>query len=145
MALRMMSEENGSAEQQAARMDERAAEARATGEPYRGEGYGMKGWEGEIGAVRRFARRVRSRPAGSVIAGLALIAASAAAIAIRSDAARPVRRSLRRRSRVLAEAFRERDAVVKPRAIAVLARLAAIGLAGLTWRRVRALGRDRYW
>ena len=111
---------------------------------HRGEGYGMLGWEADGGAVRRFEQRVRSSRAGSLIAGLALIAASAAALAIRSDRARPGLRSLRRRSHVLADAFRERDLAVRPRALAVLARLATIGLAGLTWRRIRALGRDRY-
>lgn len=139
-----MSEENGSAEEQAGRMDERAAEGRARQERYSGEGYGMTGWEAGSGAVRRFEQRVRSRPVGPLIAGLALIAASAAVLALRSDRGRPGLRSLRRRSRVLADAFRERDLAVKPRAFAVLTRLTVIGLAGLTWRRMRVLGRDRY-
>lgn len=111
---------------------------------HRGEGYGILGWASGSGAVRRFEQRVRSSPARSLFAGLALIAVSAAALAIRSDRARPTLRSLRRRSHGLADVFRERDLAVRPRAVAVLTRLAAIGLAALSWRRMRALGRDRY-
>ncbi len=138
-----MSEENGSAEQQAERMDERATEASAPGRQRDVEDRGMSTREGGIATLQRAGRRALANPAGPLILGLALIAGSAAMIAVRNAQTRPVLRLLKRRARELGDAVRERDIAVGPRVLGVLARLAALGLAGMTWGRLRAMSRDR--
>jgi hypothetical protein len=138
-----MSEENGSAEQQAERMHERATEASAPGRQRDVEDYGRSPREGGTAALQRAGRRALANSAGPLILGLALIAGSAAVIAARNARTRPLR-VLKRRARELAEAVRERDIAVGPRVLGVLARLAALGLAGMTWGRMRAMSRDVY-
>jgi hypothetical protein len=139
-----MSEENGSAEQQASRIDERATGASAPGRQFDVDDRGMSPREGSGARLRRAGRQALANPAGPLILGLALIAGSAALIAVRNAQTRPGLRLLKRRSRELGEAFRERDLAVGPRVLGVLAKLAALGLAGMTWGRMRAMSRDRY-
>jgi hypothetical protein len=138
-----MNEDNGSAEEQARRLEERGAESRTQRRRGRGEGYGMtEGWESNVGSIRRFGRRVLANPAGPLAVGLALIVGSAAVIAVQKQRSRPLN-FLRIRSREAAEALRDGDLAVRPRVVGVIARLAALGLAGLTWRRMRSLARGR--
>jgi hypothetical protein len=137
-----MNEDKGSAEQQAQRMDERAAEAKAAARSREGEGYRTTGWEARGRARRRSGRGVLENPAAPLIVGLALLGGIAAALVVSDDRGQHGLRSLGRRSRGLADAFRDPDLSVRTRALATLARLAAIGLAGVTWRWVRAIGRD---
>jgi hypothetical protein len=137
-----MSDNNGSAEQQAERMEERAAEERARRRTRDGERYGMTGGEARGRATRRFARGVVESPVAPLIVGLALLGGIAAILVMRDDRAVPGLRLLGRRSRGLAEAFREPDLALQPRVLGTLARLAALGLAGVTWRWVRAIARD---
>ena len=140
-----MNEDKGSAEQQALRMEERAAEAGAPWQPREGEGYGMTRSEAPDGGRRSIGRRVLENPVGPLMVGLALLGGIAVAIVVGDDRARPGLRSLslRRRARVLADAFRGPDLAVRPRVFATLARVAALSLAGVTWRWVRAIARDR--
>lgn len=137
-----MSEENGSAEEQAGRMNERATESKGQWQPHEGEGYEMTGSEGSMGAIRRFGRRVAANPAGPLIVGLALIAGSAAAIVVQKQRSRPLG-LLRIRARAAAEALREGDFAVGPRVFGILARVAALGLAGVAWRKMRSLAHGR--
>ena len=138
-----MNEENGSAEPQAEQTGERAAEERARGRTREGEGYGMTGWEARGRARRRFARGALASPVAPLIVGLAILGGIAAVLVVSDDRARPGRSLLGRRARVLADAFSGPDLAVRPRLFATLARVAALGLAGVTWRWVRAIGRDR--
>jgi hypothetical protein len=139
-----MNEDNGSAEHQAERMEQRAAEERERVRTREGEGYGMAAREARGRARPRFARGALTSPVAPLIVGLALLGGIAVAIGISDDRARPGLRLLGRRSRGFVEALGERDLAVRPRVIGTLARLAALGLAGLTWRWVRAIGRDRF-
>lgn len=138
-----MNEENGSAEHQVKRMEQRAVEESARLRTRAVEGQGRTGSEGRGRLRRRFTRGVLESPVTPLIAGLALLGGIALAIGVGDDRARPGLRLLGRRSRGFVEALGERDLAVQPRLLATLARLAAVGLAGLTWRWVRAVGRDR--
>jgi hypothetical protein len=139
-----MNEDKGSAEQQALQMEERATEAKAQWRPREGEGYGTTEWETRGRAKRRFGRGLLTNPSTPLVVGLLLLGGIALAIAAGEERERHGLRLLGRRARGLAEAFREPDIAVQPRVLATLTRLAAIGLAGLTWRWVRAIGRDRF-
>ena len=138
-----MNEDNGSAEQQAKRMEERTTKEGARGRTREGEGYEMTGWEAQGGAMQRIRNGVLTSPVTPLIVGLALLGGIAAVLVVSDDHARPGRSLLGRRARVLADAFSGPDLAVQPRLLATLARVAALSLAGLTWRWVRAIARDR--
>ena len=138
-----MNEDNGSAEQQAERMEERTAGERARGRTREREGSGMTGWKSQRGAMQRIRQGVLASPVTPLIVGLALLGGIAAVLVMSDDRARPGRSLLGRRARVLADAFSGPDLAVQPRLLATLARVAALGLAGVTWRWVRAVVRDR--
>ncbi len=141
-----MSEDNGSAEQQAERMQERATQASQTSLSERQReryGRGEKGQESAVERLVQAGRRLLERPGGRVIAGLALLAGSAALIGAREARERHGLRALRRYAHAGVEAFQERRPEARPRGIAVLTGLAAMALAGAAWTRIDAIERPQ--
>jgi hypothetical protein len=138
-----MNEDYGSAEEQAERMLERTTQASSP----------MRRSEGDVGGemiqqdpAQRLldsGRRLLEKPGGPVIAALALVAASTAMLVTREARTHRGLRSLGRRSRAALVAFLEPGRVTGPRSIAVLKGLAALALAGVTWKRLDAMERSR--
>lgn len=143
-----MSEDNGSAEQQAERIRERATGTSGTSlSKRRRERYGGEGAEESAAAwLRRAGQRLLERPGGPWIAGLALIAGSAAVVGARETRERRGWRALRRfvrSARESLEGFREERRDARPPGIAALTGLAALALAGVMWTRIDRIERPR--
>ena len=141
-----MSEDNGSAEQQAERMRERTSQTSQTSLSRRQrerDGGGERDLESAVERLLQAGRRLLERPGGRVIASIALLAGSAALIGAREARERRGLRGLRRQARAAVEALRERRPEARPQGIAVLTGLAAMALAGAAWTRLDALERPR--
>jgi hypothetical protein len=141
-----MSEDNGSAEQQAERMRERSTEASQTSlSKRRRERYGGEERDPESAVERllRAGRRLLERPGGRTIAGAALLLGSAALLGAREARERRGLRGLRRHARSAVDSFQEARGDARPQGLAVLTGLAALALAGVTWTRIDAIERPR--
>ena len=139
-----MNEDYGSAEQQAERMRERATQASAPMTRSESNLGGGVGQEDPVQRLLESGRRLLAEPGSRMIAGLALVAGSTAVLVAREARAHRRSRSLRRLSRAAAAAFREPQRVdTGSRGIAVCTGLAAIALAGVTWKRIDAIERSR--
>lgn len=138
-----MNEDYGSAEEQAERMLERTTQASAP------MGRSERGFGGEVGRrdpaqrLLEGGRRLLESPRGQVITGLALVAASAAMLAAREARVQRGVRSFGRRARAAGMAFLEPRRVSGSLGIAAVTGLAAIALAGATWKRIDAIERAR--
>ena len=88
-------------------------------------------------------RRLLAKPGSRMIAGLALVAGSIEVLVAREARAHRGLRSLGRRSRAAVAKLLEPRHVMGSRGIATLTGLAAIALAGATWKRIDAIERPR--
>ena len=138
-----MNEDYGSAEEQAERVRERATQASAPMTRSESDRGGERDQQDPVQRLLDSGRRLLAKPGSRMIAGLALVAGSTAVLVAREARAHRGLRSLGRRSRAAVAAFLEPRHVTGSRGIATLTGLAAIALAGATWKRIDAIERPR--
>lgn len=138
-----MNEDYGSAEEQAERMLERTTQASS---PMERSERGLGGGRGQQDQLQRLVdggRRLLARPGAQLIAGSALIAVSTAMLVAREARENRGLRPLGRRARAALMAFLEPRRVTGSLGLAAVTGLAAIALAGATWKRIDAIDRSR--
>jgi hypothetical protein len=138
-----MNEDHGSAEKQAERMRERATQASAPVRRSERDFGGEMGQEDPVQRLLDTGRRLLAKPGSRMIAGLALVTGSTAVLVAREARAHRGARSLRRLARAAAAAFRDPKPATGSGGIAVFTGLAALALAGVTWKRIDAIERSR--
>ena len=138
-----MNEDYGSAEQQAERMLERTTQASSPMARSDRDRGGERDQEDPVQRLLHTGRQLLARPESRLFAGIALVAGSTALLVAREARAHRGLRSLGRRSRAAAMAFFEPRRVTGSLGLAAVTGLAAIALAGATWKRIDAIERPR--
>jgi hypothetical protein len=138
-----MNEDYGSAEEQAERMLERTTQASSPMTRSDRDRGGERDQEEPAQRLLHTGRQLLARPESKLIAGIALVAGSTAMLVARDARAYRGLRSLGRRSRAAVMTFFEPRRGTGSLGIAALTGLAALALAGATWKRIDAIERPR--